>query len=88
MAIWKKIRRVILDIPHESDGYIQSWEDIDEDDSDDLPEAENSKYQSFADVSCESEQMSNFQNRVAVLSRKRVAQQGEKVPEINWGQMD
>ena len=32
--------------------------------------------------------MSSSQNRAAAPSRKRVAQQREKVPEINWGQMD
>ena len=32
--------------------------------------------------------MSSSQDRAAALSRKRVAQQHEKVPEINWGQMD
>ena len=37
----EEIRHIILDIPHESDGCIQSWEDIGED-SDDLPEAEYS----------------------------------------------
>ena len=83
----EEIRHIILDIPHESDGCIQSWEDIDED-SDDLPEAENSYNQPFTDVSTDSGQMSNSQNRVAAPSRTRVAQQREKVPEINWGHMD
>ena len=83
-----EIHRIILDILYESDGSIQSWEDIDEEDSDDLPEAENSPNQLLADVSDENEQMSSSQNRVAALSRKRVAQPREKVPEINWGQMD
>ena len=83
-----EIHSIILDIPYESDGSIQSWEDIDEEDSDDLPEAENSPNQLLADVSDENEQMSSSQNRVAAPSRKRVAQPREKVPEINWGQMD
>ena len=59
------------------------WED-----SDGLPEAENIQNQLLADVSDENEQMSSSQNRAAAPSRKRVAQQREKVPEINWGQMD
>ena len=83
-----EIHRIILDTPYESDGSIQSWEDIDEEDSDDLPEAENSQDQPLADVSSENEQMSNSQNHVAAPSHKRVPQRREKVPEINWGQMD
>ena len=38
----EETRLIILDIPHGSDRYIQSWEDIDEEDSDDLPDAKNS----------------------------------------------
>ena len=74
-----EIHRIILDTPYESDGSIQSWEDINKEDSDDLPGAENSQDQPLADVSGENEQMSNSQNRVATASRKRVPQWREKV---------
>ena len=48
-----EIHLIILNIPYESDGSIQSWEDVDEEDSDDLPEAENCQNQLLADISDE-----------------------------------
>ena len=84
----KEIRRIVIDTPYESDGSIQSWEDISDEDMSDSSEDENAEDEDFSVDSGQNLQLpSTFGNRVPVAVRRR-AQRRQTVPEINWGDLD